>query len=109
MKIILQLKAGFREDRQIRGFVSYCPAFDIYSQGQTVEEAIDALKSAIRMTLEHSFRKGRLEEMLRTALREHRDAIFMTPQLTSETPVAVPLNLVVQEQKYASNFSPRPV
>jgi predicted RNase H-like HicB family nuclease len=47
------------------GFVAGSPMLDIYSQGDTEEEAIEMVKDAIASMLEHWAENGGLEEMLR--------------------------------------------
>lgn len=47
------------------GFVAGSPVLDIYSQGNTEEEAIEMAKDAIASMLEHWAESGSLEEMLR--------------------------------------------
>ncbi len=39
-------------EREGEGYVSLCPALDIASQGETIEEARDNLKEAVELFLE---------------------------------------------------------
>ena len=46
------------------GYVSYCPALDIYSQGESEEEAISMLAEAIEMFIKSCFDRGVLFQVL---------------------------------------------
>ena len=46
------------------GYVSYCPALDIYSQGESEEEAIAMLAEAIEMFIKSCFDRGVLFQVL---------------------------------------------
>ena len=45
------MEVRIREDKRVGGFVSYCPALDVYSQGETHIEAYRAIRSAVVMML----------------------------------------------------------
>ena len=112
MTFLIKVKCRISEDRDIGGFVSYCPAFDVYSQGASIDEALEAIKEAVRMTLEYAFQKNRFEEMLHKALSEREQFISMEVQQNeprrAEHDVEVPLSLVAQAQANAS-YSPSSV
>lgn len=61
--IHLQLSAQITEASE-GGYVSYCPALDIVSQGETVREARANIKEAIELLLETCFARGTLAKRL---------------------------------------------
>lgn len=46
-------------------FVSYCPAFDLYSQGDTKEEAEKNIFEAAKLFINTSFERGNLDAVLK--------------------------------------------
>jgi len=56
-----------REDKEAEVFVSHCPAFGVYSQGESEAEAVAAIKSALSMHVGAAYKHGRLEQILRRA------------------------------------------
>jgi predicted RNase H-like HicB family nuclease len=51
----------FKEDT---AYVSYCPELDISSCGNTLEEAKEMLKTAVRLFLEEAGKMGTLNDIL---------------------------------------------
>ena len=51
IRIEAQLNVSVRWDQVAGIYVSYAPALDIYSQGETTEDAIHAIEGAMRMYL----------------------------------------------------------
>lgn len=51
IRIDAQLNVRVRRDEPSGVYVSYAPALDIYSQGETQEDAIRAIEGAMRMYL----------------------------------------------------------
>jgi predicted RNase H-like HicB family nuclease len=43
----IRITAELTPDRQEGGYSVYCPEFDVYSQGETTEEAISNIKEAV--------------------------------------------------------------
>lgn len=75
-------------------FVSGCPALDVYSQGETREEALDNLGEALQLFLESCYERGTLEQVLkRCGLRPDRRAGALAE---GEQIVRVSLPLVAQ-------------
>lgn len=46
-------------------YLSYCPALDLYSQGDTVKEAREAIAEAIHLLISGCLEDGTLHEVLR--------------------------------------------
>ena len=49
---------------EIGGYVSYCPALDLYSQGKTVKEAKNNVTEAVRLLIEDCLEQGILNKVL---------------------------------------------
>ena len=47
------------------GYISRCPALDVYSQGDTEQEAKDNLNEALRLFVTSCYRRGTLEQVLK--------------------------------------------
>ena len=109
MELIIQLKCTVREDPLIGGFVSLCPALEVYSQGSTFQEALEAIKGAVFLKVKHAFFNNRLDMLFHEAINKHGQFISVEanekPQAT-EVPIVVPFPLVANA--YASHF-PSPV
>lgn len=65
--IMFQLTCWVRHDKQTEIFVSLCPSMHVYSQGETEDEAVAAMKSAAGLYLKAAFQHDRLEQTLRRA------------------------------------------
>jgi predicted RNase H-like HicB family nuclease len=61
------IKVGVRHEEEADVFVGFCPRFNVYSQGESAEEAKDAVGSAICLRLRTAFDHGRIETVLRQA------------------------------------------
>ena len=59
MTITVEMEVRIMEDKEVGGFVSYCPAIDVYSQGDTPEEACHAVYEAVKASLEWQERRRR--------------------------------------------------
>jgi predicted RNase H-like HicB family nuclease len=64
---INKVEVAVRRDDDADVFVSFCPRFQVYSQGETKEEAVEAVASAISLRLTTAFDHGRIEKVLRQA------------------------------------------
>ncbi len=51
-----RLACRVRRDEQTDVFVSVCPSMNVYSQGETEDEAIAAIKSAVGLYIKAAFR-----------------------------------------------------
>ena len=67
LSIMFQLTCGVRWDEQAGVFVSSCPSMNVYSQGETEDEAIAAIKSAVGLYLKAVFH-GRRSSVGRAAV-----------------------------------------
>ena len=47
------------------GYVAHCPALDVYSQGDTEQDALDNLNEALRLFVESCYLRGTLERVLK--------------------------------------------
>ena len=111
IRITVQLNCLVRRDNDRSVFVSWCPSLDTYSQGETEEEAQEAIRSAIILYLKAAYAHDRLEQTLRRAgftqlsdasgveatefLAEEFVAV-QTPE-TKSYPIEVPLALLAQQ------------
>lgn len=77
----------FKEDDT---FVAYCPELDISSCGNTVEQAKDMLKTAVRLFLEEAEKMGTLNDILEES-RYQKDASgrWLPPRLVATELVSV--------------------
>ncbi len=66
-KISFKLTAGYRYDEETGTFVSVWPHLNIYAQGHTEAEAMEALKSTILLYLETCLAHERLDDVLTKA------------------------------------------
>ena len=71
----------FEEDKS---YVAYCPELDISSCGNTVEQAKEMLKTAIRLFLEEAEKMGTLEEVLEEAnYKKDTSGKWLPPKLVA--------------------------
>lgn len=69
----IQITAELTTDIQEGGYSVYCPEFDVYSQGETMEEAIKNIKEAV---------SGYIKVVgLETAIKEHKPPLRETVEL----------------------------
>lgn len=64
-QIQFDLKVTFDVKQDEVGFVSHCPEFDVFSQGETEESAIENLHEALELFIETCFEYGTLLDVLR--------------------------------------------
>ncbi len=111
LRFIASLRGGYRQDQDSGVFVSFCPALKIYSQGRNAEEAMEALRSAVKLFLNNCYKREQLERALRelgftetaslgTASPEQYKAEFVAIERAhyDEFQFDVPLHLVAQER-----------
>ncbi len=65
MQIEARLYVTVRRDEAAGVFVSYAPALDIYSQGETQEHAVQAIESAMRMYLITALEEDKIGRVLK--------------------------------------------
>lgn len=66
VSIKMQLSAQITKAEE-GGYVSYCPALDIVSQGETIKEARANIKEAAELLIEVCFERGTLAKRLTKA------------------------------------------
>lgn len=84
MNIIFQvkLKAGIKRGEASEVFVSFAPALRLYSQGETLDQAKEALADAINSYLTVAYEKGVLAKCLSNA------GFSVNPHISSNLPEA---------------------
>ena len=65
--IIFSLNGFYREDAIAKGFVSYCPTLNVYSHGESAEEAMAHLKQSVVLYLETCLKRETLDKVLKDA------------------------------------------
>lgn len=112
---INKVAIAVRRDEDADVFVGFCPRFQVYSQGETKEEAVEAVTSAISLRLVTAFEHGRMETVLRQAgfdrfaegssssPRFNMDEEFIALQTregvdVTEVPIRVPLGAFLQQR-----------
>ncbi len=64
-QITFKLNTKFRHDPEASVFVSHCPALGIFSQGDSQEQAVEAIREAAALYLQTAYAHDRLEQVLR--------------------------------------------
>lgn len=64
-RIDCKLSAGMKFDDAAGVHVAWCPALDVYSQGESENEAKAAIESAVLMYIKNCVRRGVLESVLK--------------------------------------------
>jgi len=112
--INMNCEVGYDQDTEV--FVSHCPTLDVYSQGETEEEALDAIKSAVTLHVTTAFDFQRLDRVLRKAGFEKIESsgaerpatdsrefvsVRVKPEM-KQVPISLPLRLSsAQQPQYA--------
>jgi predicted RNase H-like HicB family nuclease len=65
MKVSFDLALATRLDEETGVHVGYCPALNVYSQGRSSEEAVEAVASAVTLFIGACFERGILHGLLR--------------------------------------------
>jgi predicted RNase H-like HicB family nuclease len=116
LQLIVNLNGAIRKDAAANVYVSYCPTLKIYSQGETEDQASEALKSAVTLFLTHCVQNGQIDFALKklgmveagasaiTSVDSRVDEWIAIREAKFEEafPFSVPLNLVVSQQKQAA-------
>jgi predicted RNase H-like HicB family nuclease len=77
----------FKEDDT---FVAYCPELDVSSCGNTIEQAKDMLKNAVRLFLEEIEKMGTLDDvLLESRYRKDPNGRWLPPRLIATELVSV--------------------
>jgi len=112
---INKVEVGVRRDDDADVFVGFCPRFQVYSQADTKNEAIEAVTSAISLRLITAFEHGRMEKILRQAgfdrlisgsnePRPNFDEEFVSLKVRegvemTEVPIRVPLGAFLHQRR----------
>lgn len=65
LKLEIEFDATIKIKKDPVGFVSYCPCLDLWSQGDTEEEAEKNIREAISLFLESCHERGTLDSVLK--------------------------------------------
>src|SRR5579872_1098557 len=65
--VINKVQVAVRRDDDAEVFVAFCPRFQVYSQAETKEEAIEAVSSAITLKIVTAYDHGRIDKVVRQA------------------------------------------
>jgi len=65
--LTVKVNCGVKHDAEDNVWVSVCPRLNVFSQGDTEEEAIEAIRSAVTLHLSTAFDHNRLDKVLRRA------------------------------------------
>ena len=65
VQIVANLIGLVRKDTEADVFVSHCPSLGLYSQGETEDEAVEAIRSAVHLYLDAAYAHDRLDLVLR--------------------------------------------
>jgi predicted RNase H-like HicB family nuclease len=71
ISIAVKVKVTVEPDKEAGVFVSHCPVLRMFSQGDTEDEAKEAIEEAIGLHLKTAFRFGRLHQLLIRAGFDH--------------------------------------
>lgn len=99
MQVIVNLHGAIRKDADADVFVSFCPALKLYSQGETEEQATDALKSAVTLFLEHCIEHGHIDAALKSVGMTRTSASAL-----SSVESSVKEWIAIQEAKFDDAF-----
>lgn len=113
IEFTINVTCQIRRDDDAGVFVSHCPRLNIYSQGETEEEALEAIKEAVTLHVTTAFDFNRLDKVLRKAgfekftLNQVMDAVelpteFVKVQMRKDVkdfPISLPLRLRVADQR----------
>ena len=113
---INKVEVGVRRDDDADVFVGFCPRFNSYSQGETKEEALEAIADAVCLKLRTAFDHGRIVQVLRQAGFEKfssgtngatpsPDDEFVAVKFkegveVSEIPIRVPLGALLHQRSF---------
>jgi predicted RNase H-like HicB family nuclease len=64
INIAVKVNVKVRHDEEAGVFVSHCPVLNIFSQGETEDEAKQAIEEAVKLHLIVAFRFDRLHQLL---------------------------------------------
>ncbi len=81
---MIQIEFDMIAFKEGASYVAYCPELDISSCGNTVEQAKEMLKSAIRLFLEEAEKIGTLKDILEEAnYKKDTSGKWLPPRLVA--------------------------
>ena len=99
IKVLMELSLPAKLTKREKGVLASCPVLDVYSQGQTEEQALNNLAEALTAFLVSCFEAGTLD----TVLKESGFRAFSGPvpveeaRKTSPKMVKVPLPFMIDQ------------
>jgi len=93
----VRVQGAVKRDEQAKVYVSYAPALRLYSQGNTQDQAIEALKSAIGLYLKVAYQENIFEKTLR------RNGFLLTASPEAAEPVDNTIT-VLEEMGFTRSF-----
>lgn len=79
-------------------YVSWIPALDVYSQGDTKDQAFENGIEAVKLFFESCYRRGVLDQVLKDAGLEPDREVIEVPDVDDGELVDVPLPLLVAQR-----------
>lgn len=67
IEFTMNLNCDVRHDAEAGVYVSHCPTLGVFSQGETEDEALEAVKAAITLHVTTAFDFGRMDKVFRKA------------------------------------------
>jgi len=64
-------------------FISYCPELDLSSCGESIEQAKDMLRTAVRLFIEEADKMGTLDDILEESGYRKKDGGWVSPKLVA--------------------------
>ncbi|MCI0513543.1 type II toxin-antitoxin system HicB family antitoxin [candidate division KSB1 bacterium] len=83
-RIMVTAKLPFNIDKDGNYFVSYCPPLDVYSQGQTEQEAEKNLKEALSLFFITCFEMGTFDKVMKECGFKVSKNAFDTTQIAEK-------------------------
>lgn len=102
--IQFQVSAPFEIERDGDAYVSSCPSLDVFSQGDTEEEALKNLVEAIQLFLESCLARHTLEKVLsdRGFELDRTPGHTESQHFEDEHGIHIPISLVAHGQAHAA-------
>jgi predicted RNase H-like HicB family nuclease len=115
IEFTINVNCQIRHDDDAGVFVSHCPTLNVYSQGETEEEALEAIKEAVSLHVTTAFDFARLDKVLRKAGFEkfspdqamgavESPGEFVKVELRKDVkdfPISLPFHLRADSRQYA--------
>lgn len=108
---LFNLVCGYWRDDDADVWVSHCPRLNIYSQGSTPDEAMEAIRDSVSLYTQVCYKRGLLNEVLqkagfahiegnahRTASDLSQEFIAIAQHKAEKFEISIPLYLVAERQ-----------